>query len=262
MHYAALASGSKGNCHALSDGDRTLLIDAGLSLRQIRARLDFLGWNPTTIRGLALTHEHSDHVAALGVILRQTNWEILATSETLRAAEQAQGIQVPVQRWVELHAGHPLSWDGWRVLPFALPHDAADPVAFRVEIAGFHAAVVTDLGHPTALVADHTQDLDLFVLEANHDVDMLREGDYPPQLKARILSRVGHLSNAAMAELLAKVVSQRLKHVVLAHLSESNNHPDLARFAAEEVLRGSTISLHLAHQRTPLALAPAAARCS
>jgi phosphoribosyl 1,2-cyclic phosphodiesterase len=88
---------------------------------------------------------------------------------------------------------------------------------------------------------------------------MLREGDYPPQLKARILSRVGHLSNAAMAELLSRVCSPRLKHLVLAHLSESNNHPDLARFAAEEVLRGSTINLHLAHQREPLTLCPAMA---
>jgi phosphoribosyl 1,2-cyclic phosphodiesterase len=114
--------------------------------------------------------------------------------------------------------------------------------------------VVTDLGQPTALVADHLQGLDLLVLEANHDVDMLREGDYPPQLKARILSRVGHLSNAAMADLLARVCSPRLRHLVLAHLSESNNHPDLARFAAEEVLQGTSVTLHVAHQQEPLAL--------
>ncbi|HJW73335.1 MAG TPA: MBL fold metallo-hydrolase [Geothrix sp.] len=254
MHYAALASGSKGNCHALSDGERTLLIDAGISLRQIRARLERLGWDANAVCALALTHEHSDHIAALGVIIRNTRWQILATADTLRAAEQAQGIEVPRSRWIELQAGQSLPWDGWRVLPFALPHDAADPVAYRVEVRGFQTAIVTDLGHPTALVADHTQDLDLLVLEANHDVDMLREGEYPPQLKARILSRVGHLSNASMAELLAKVASPRLKQLVLAHLSESNNHPDLARFAAEEVLRGSGIALHLAHQRDPLAL--------
>jgi phosphoribosyl 1,2-cyclic phosphodiesterase len=127
-------------------------------------------------------------------------------------------------------------------------------VGYRIEAAGAAAAVVTDLGHPTALVADHLQDLDLLVLEANHDVDMLREGDYPPHLKARILSRVGHLSNASTAELLARVLSPRLRHVVLAHLSESNNHPDLARFAAEEALRGAAAALHLAHQRNPLAL--------
>jgi phosphoribosyl 1,2-cyclic phosphodiesterase len=257
MHYAALASGSKGNCHALSDGERTLLIDAGISLKQIRQRLEGLDFNPGEVQGLALTHEHSDHIGALGVILRRTEWAILATADTRKAAEKAQDVQIPNHRWVELEPGHPLDWQGWRVLPFALPHDAADPVAYRVELGGFACAVVTDLGHPTALVADHLQELDLLVLEANHDVDMLREGDYPPQLKARILSRVGHLSNASMAELLARVCSPRLKRLVLAHLSESNNHPDLARFAAEEVLRGTAVALHLAHQREPLSL-PAA----
>jgi phosphoribosyl 1,2-cyclic phosphodiesterase len=254
MHYAALASGSKGNCHALSDGERTLLVDAGISLRQIRQRLDGLGFNAGGVQALALTHEHSDHIGALGVILRRTDWAILATPETRRAAEKAQGVQIPVDRWIELEAGRPRDWYGWRILPFALPHDAVDPVAFRIEAGGHACAVVTDLGHPTALVADHLQDLDLLVLEANHDVDMLREGTYPPQLKARILSRVGHLSNAAMAELLSRVCAPRLKQLVLAHLSESNNHPDLARFAAEEVLRGTSVALHLAHQREPLAL--------
>ena len=258
MHYASLASGSKGNCHALSDGERTLLIDAGISLRQIRQRLEVVGWRSGNVRALALTHEHSDHVGALGVILRRTDWAILATADTRRAAERAQGVVIPLDRWIELEAGRPRDWEGWRILPFALPHDAADPVAYRVEIGGRTGAVVTDLGCLTALVADHLQDLDLLVLEANHDVEMLREGDYPPQLKARILSRVGHLSNAAMAELLGRACGPRLRQLVLAHLSESNNHPDLARFAAEEVLRGSAVTLHLAHQRNPLALAATA----
>jgi len=254
MHYAALASGSKGNCHALADGERTLLIDAGISLRQIRQRLDALDFHAGEVQALALTHEHSDHIGALGVILRRTDWAILATRETRQAAELSQAVLIPADRWIELEAGRPLDWAGWRVLPFSLPHDAADPVAFRVEAGACACAVVTDLGQPTALVADHLQDLDLLVLEANHDVDMLREGDYPPQLKARILSRVGHLSNAAMAELLARVCSPRLRRLVLAHLSESNNHPDLARFAAEEVLRGTSVDLHVAHQQVPLAL--------
>jgi phosphoribosyl 1,2-cyclic phosphodiesterase len=254
MHYAALASGSKGNCHALGDGERTLLIDAGISLRQLRQRMDVLGFSGGEIQGLALTHEHSDHIGALGVILRRTDWAILATRETRRAAELAQAVLIPADRWIELEAGHALDWDGWRVLPFTLPHDAADPVAFRIEAAGCACAVVTDLGQPTALVADHLRDLGLLVLEANHDVDMLREGDYPPQLKARILSRVGHLSNAAMADLLARVCSPRLRHLVLAHLSESNNHPDLARLAAGEVLLGTATNLHVAHQREPLVL--------
>jgi phosphoribosyl 1,2-cyclic phosphodiesterase len=258
MHYAALASGSKGNCHALSEGGRTLLIDAGISLLQIRRRLEVLGLEPGSVQALALTHEHSDHIGAVGVVLRRTDWAILATAATRSAVERIQGIEIPAARWIEVEAGRPTDWEGWRLLPFALPHDAEDPVAYRVEAGGAAAAVVTDLGHPTALVADHLQDLDLLVLEANHDVDMLREGSYPPQLKARILSRVGHLSNAAMAELLGRVSSPRLKQVVLAHLSESNNDPGLARFAAEEILRGTAVALHVAHQREPLALPPVA----
>jgi phosphoribosyl 1,2-cyclic phosphodiesterase len=151
--------------------------------------------------------------------------------------------------------GHPLDWDGWRVLPFSLPHDAEDPVAYRLEFGGRAAAVVTDLGHATALVADHVQGLDLLVLEANHDIDMLREGGYPAQLKARILSRVGHLSNEAMAGLLDGALGPRLRKVVLAHLSEQNNNPALARFAAEEVLRSRPeVGLQLASQREPFSL--------
>ncbi len=254
MHYAALASGSKGNCHALCDGERTLLIDAGISLKQVRQRMEDVGLDSGSIRGVALTHEHSDHVGAVGVMLRNTDWAFLATPETRLAVEGACHIEIPDHRWVPLRAGFATDWCGWRVHPFALPHDAEDPVAYRVEHQGFCAAIVTDLGHPTALVADHCQELDLLVLEANHDVDMLRDGDYPPSLKARILSRVGHLSNASMAELLASALSPRLRAVVMAHLSESNNDPELVRVVAAEVLRGWDISLHLAHQRNPLRL--------
>ncbi len=256
MRYAALASGSKGNCHAFSDGDRTLLIDAGISLKQVRLRMESLGLDPDSVRAVALTHEHSDHIGAVGVMLRNTDWAFLATPETKAVVEAIQRIEIPPQRWIPLRAGFAVDWGGWRVHPFTLPHDAEDPVAYRVECNGFNAAVVTDLGHPTALVADHCRDLDLLVLEANHDVDMLRGGDYPPPLKARILSRVGHLSNASMAELLASVLSKRLRTVVMAHLSEQNNDPDLVRVVASEVLRGWSTALHLAHQRDPFRLEP------
>lgn len=255
MRYAALASGSKGNCHALSDGARTLLIDAGISLSRVRARLEACGLEASSVRAVALTHEHSDHRSAVGVLVRNTDWNFLATRETKLAVEAAVGEEIPASRWLELRAGHACDWEGWRVLPFSLPHDAVDPVAFRVEAGGWAAAVVTDLGHGTALVADHCADLDLLALEANHDVDMLRTGAYPDALKARILSRVGHLSNAAMAELLSRVLAPRLQALVLAHLSEQNNHPDLARLAAAEALGGAATALYLASQDTPLALA-------
>lgn len=257
MHYAALASGSKGNCHAFGDGDRVLLVDAGISLRRVRRSLAGLGWDPARVQAVALTHEHSDHVGAVPVILGHTAWDFLATPDT-RAALAARGVEIPADRWIPLRPGRALDWEGWRVLPFAVPHDAADPVAYRVEAAGWSGAVVTDLGCATRLVLDHVQDLDLLALEANHDIDMLREGSYPPPLKARILGRTGHLSNAAMADLLAGALGPRLRQVVLAHLSEQNNDPALARLAAEEVLRTRPeVGLRLAHQREPFALPPA-----
>lgn len=252
--YASLASGSKGNCHVLGDGERLLLVDAGISLKQIKLRLEALGLDPAQVQGVAFTHEHSDHLAALPVILRRTAWPVLATADTLKALIRITGEDIPVDRWIPLEAGRALDWAGWRILPFSTPHDAEDPVAYRVEIGAWAAGVVTDLGHPTALVADHCQDLDLLALESNHDIEMLRTGEYPPHLKARILSRVGHLSNEASADLLARVLSPRLRAVVLAHLSESNNHPDLARCAAEMVLRGTATLLAVASQREPLAV--------
>ena len=255
MNYAALASGSKGNCHAFSDGRQTLLVDVGISLKQIRLRLAAIGWDPAAVAAVALSHEHSDHIAAVPVLLRKTDWVFLATAETLAAVQAIHGIEIPPARLIPLRAGHAVDWEGVRVLPFTVPHDAADPVAFRLEWAGFSAAVVTDLGQPTALVADHCADLDLLALEANHDVQMLREGDYPPVLKARILSRVGHLSNESMAELLGRVLTPRLRTVVLAHLSEHNNEPALARLAAEEVLGDARAALHLACQLVPLPVA-------
>lgn len=254
MRYVSLASGSKGNCHACSDGSRTVLVDAGLNLKQLKLRLEAVDLPFESIGAVALTHEHSDHIGAVGVMLRRTAWAFVMTPATKRAVEAIHGIEIPASRWVRAEAGHAATWEGWELRPFALPHDAEDPVAWRLERAGRAMAVVTDLGHPTALVADHCRDLDLLVLEANHDLDMLREGPYPPALKARILSRVGHLSNLAMAELLQSVLSPRLKAVVLAHLSEQNNDPLLAQAAARLALGSHGAALHLATQREPLPL--------
>ena len=149
-----------------------------------------------------------------------------------------------------MSAGRATNWEGWRIHPFAVPHDAIDPVAYRIEAAGIKMAVMTDLGYPTTLAVDYGQDLDFLVLESNHDIGMLREGPYPPYLKARILSRVGHLSNDACAGLLSNIITPALKHVVLAHLSEQNNDPALARLASTSAVSqiGKGTSLHVASQ--------------
>ncbi len=253
MRYVSLSSGSKGNCHAFAHGGRILLMDAGLSLLQIRKRLTDSGFDSNEVGAVAISHEHSDHIAAIPVLLRRTDWAILATPATRSAIERIQSIEIPAHRWIPLRAGQALAWEGWSIHPFTVPHDAEDPVAYRLEAGGYTAAVVTDLGHPTALAMDHCLDLDLLVLESNHDVEMLRNGEYPPHLKARILSRVGHLSNESAAEFLARILSPRLRNVVLAHLSEANNDPELARFAALETLHGHGAQLSIATQREPLA---------
>jgi phosphoribosyl 1,2-cyclic phosphodiesterase len=250
MMYASLASGSKGNCHAVGDGGRILLIDAGISLRQIRSRLDGLNWRHEDVRGVAVSHEHSDHINAIPIIIKHTDWPILATPSTLKAIEAAKGIEIPKSRWIPLTAGRALNWDGWLIHPFSVPHDAADPVGYRVEAPGLKMAVITDLGYPTTLTVDYSRGLDLLVLESNHDVGMLREGSYPPVTKARILSRVGHLSNDACAEMLLSIISPALKHIVLAHLSEQNNDPALARLTSLSAINqtNSCATLHVASQ--------------
>jgi len=254
MRYASLASGSKGNCHAINDEKRILLIDAGISLRQIEKRLESLGWSSDQVRGVAITHEHSDHIHAVDAILKKTDWMILATPGTVKGIKIAKGIDVPESRWIPLEAGHTIDWDGWRLHPFTISHDTIDPVAYRIEADGVRLAVITDLGYVTKLVVEYASDSELLVLEANHDVMTLRDGSYRPQDKIRILSRAGHLSNDACAELLARVLSPALRHIVLAHLSERNNDPAQARLAAADAINtaGSGAKLHIASQREVL----------
>ncbi|MDR0498624.1 MAG: MBL fold metallo-hydrolase, partial [Holophagales bacterium] len=120
MLYASLASGSKGNCHAIGDGEQILLIDAGISLLQIRNRLNSLNWQLDQVQGVAITHEHSDHINAVPVILRRTDWSILATQSTLEAIEVTKNIEIPKSRWIPLTAGRAVSWEGWSLQPFSV----------------------------------------------------------------------------------------------------------------------------------------------
>jgi phosphoribosyl 1,2-cyclic phosphodiesterase len=261
MYYASLASGSKGNCHAVGDAKRILLIDAGISRIKTRNKLQEINWEPQLVQGVALTHEHKDHISGLKGIVKRTNWDILATKETLQAAEENAGVKVPESRWVQLTADQTLDWNGWKILPFAVPHDAVDPVAFRIENpGGYRIAIVTDLGRVTKSVVENCKDLALLALESNHDIEMLRGGPYPAALKNRILSRVGHLSNDGCAKLLSKVISPNLRHVVLAHLSQKNNDPALAKLSAASAIAawfstrphylniGHILELHVAMQ--------------
>jgi phosphoribosyl 1,2-cyclic phosphodiesterase len=255
---AVLASGSRGNCTYVGDGKRGLVIDCGISTRQIRRRLASLGLNDAPLDFALVTHEHADHVAAARVLQNDAAKRsghplpIFMTAGTRRGVHPA---SAPAT-WSRIEAGAPFEHAGVRVAPFAVPHDTREPVGFAVELSGVRVGVFTDLGRSTHLVERTLTALDVAVVEFNHDVDMLLQGSYPWALKQRVRSAHGHLSNAQAADLLAAGArdAPRLRHVVLAHLSEENNRPDLAWEAAHDGLHragASKVEVHVAQQDAP-----------
>lgn len=344
-----LASGSRGNSAVISSTRTRILLDAGLSCRELCARMQQAGEDPSTLDAILITHEHQDHVQGLSVVARKLGIPVYFTEATHRAwlrwmnprkrlsyaewlarrreeaaaraassreaqqASQATQLESPtlaatvgsagpppggyrdrelaecVAEEAELmaaveapgaqadsaalarkrpasdpcalpgveyfRAGSGFSIGDIEILPFTIPHDAADPVGFVFTADGIRAGVATDLGYMPASVSQHLRRCDIVMLESNHDLEMLRDGPYPWQVKQRVLSRVGHLSNAAAAEFLEKGYDGQAAYVVLAHLSESNNLPGLARVAAEFALRNRMSllanKLVLAEQHTP-----------
>jgi phosphoribosyl 1,2-cyclic phosphodiesterase len=243
---ASLASGSSGNCTYVGDSHAGLLIDCGISARQVQRRWEELGGAPP-VDAILLTHEHDDHVGAAGVIGRKLKVPFYLTRGTLRnmkpqCTPEATELVEPGQRFRVRHL---------ELEAFTIPHDVADPVAWKVRVGDVSVAVVTDLGRPTALVARQIREVDVLVLEFNHDERLLMEGRYPWALKQRIRSNHGHLSNTQAAQLLTEGYTPRLKHLVLAHLSEENNSPALALREARralEMLGAEHVQVHVATQ--------------
>ena len=232
MRFKSLGSGSEGNALLVECGDAhapvRLLIDCGFGVREARRRLECLGVADGGLHAVLVTHEHGDHIggaprlaAALGVPLYLTH----GTARGGRAAMRAQA-QV---RFIDPHRSFEI--EGVAIEPVAVPHDAREPVQFVVDDGAARLGVLTDLGHATPHVVRAMQRLDAIVLECNHDPVMLEASDYPAALKRRIAGDYGHLANAASAELLAAIDHSRLRTVVAAHLSRSNNRPELARAA-------------------------------
>lgn len=251
---ATLASGSKGNCTFVGDHRHGVLVDCGLSTRQILLRMEELGLSEARIEGVLLTHEHADHIGAARVLderlLRRQGERVpffctagtdmgLPTRCRPTLVERIQpGQAFPLGRYV--------------VEPFTVPHDTRDPVAYAVQHGETRAGVITDLGRSTRLVERMVSQLDICVLEFNHDVQMLMDGPYPWRLKQRVRGAHGHLSNAQAAALLRQGASAKLRHLVLAHLSDDNNDPDVAREAAEAAVHAAglrRVAVHVAEQR-------------
>jgi phosphoribosyl 1,2-cyclic phosphodiesterase len=333
VRFTVLASGSKGNCTVLSGGRTRILVDAGLSCRELFRRMKLAGEEPATLNAIVITHEHQDHVNGLAVTARKLGIPVYFTEATHRAwmrwlqprrqmtyaqwlemirkqaaerqAEPESGVgeidslddpgDTIVENSVEtvaspdpapeplcdpgidstsgrppslkddptwlpaieyFQAGQPFSIGDICLNPFTIPHDAADPVGFVLSSEGVRLGFATDLGYIPPNVREQLQALDLLLLESNHDLEMLRDGPYPWSVKQRVLSRVGHLSNDAASEFLAADYDGQAAYIILGHLSENNNLPELARVAAERALLGRASLLAnrllLAAQHEPL----------
>lgn len=243
-----LGSGSAGNAIWVESGGTRVLLDAGLSLRETARRCARHGLRLRELSALLLTHEHADHCYGAGVLSRKLGAPVHATAGTFCGLRDAP--EDGLRRIVR--AGEPVSVGALSITPFAVPHDAREPVGYVVDDGRTRAAVVTDLGAVTEGVVRALQGLDALVLEFNHDVRMLLEGPYPWSLKKRIRGGLGHLSNVEAGRLLRRVLHPGLRHLVLAHLSEQNNTEALATREAEAVLDGSGVRLSVASQARAL----------
>jgi phosphoribosyl 1,2-cyclic phosphodiesterase len=294
VRFTVLSSGSKGNATVVTGGSTRILVDAGVSCREIFKRMKAAGEDPCTLDAILITHEHQDHINGLAVTARKLGIPVYFTEMTHRAwvrdltpkrtMTYAQWLeQVQSQRQAQSEAteavaiaacaeddvrpkkdpawlpsvqyfaaGQPFQIGDIAISPFTIPHDASDPVGFVFQAEGVRMALATDLGYIPPNVKAQLQNLDLLMIESNHDLEMLRDGHYPWQIKQRVLSRVGHLSNDATAEFLESGYDGGAAWVILGHLSESNNLPELARICAERALcsRGTLLGnrLLLAHQ--------------
>jgi phosphoribosyl 1,2-cyclic phosphodiesterase len=247
-----LASGSSGNAALLATENTRVLVDAGLSMREIARRLAAIGEDLARIDVILITHEHTDHVCGLPVLARNKN--VRATIYmTHLTAPSIEWHERPPERLETFQAGAAFPVGDIEVQSFSIPHDARDPVGFRFEAHGVQIGIATDLGYIPVSVKYHLRRADLLLLEANHDLDMLKVGPYPWAVKQRVMSRVGHLSNLVMHDYLLQDLDSSTAHLVLGHLSEQNNHPEIVRLMASQALeqRGLHASLAIAAQDRP-----------
>lgn len=254
---ATLASGSRGNCTYIGTPQRGVLVDCGLSTKQVLRRMGEIGLGAAKIEGVLVTHEHADHVGAARILSDRLTKDQGARVPFFMTKGTRHALNprcVPNHR-VRVDAGVPFEVGGFRIEPFRVPHDVIDPVGYVVSHHDVHACVVTDLGRTTRMVERMLARCDIAVVEFNHDLEMLLDGAYPWPLKQRVRGAHGHLSNAQAEAFVAAGASSRLRHLVLAHLSEDNNLPERALEAAQRGLHAAGIGgveVRVASQQLPL----------
>lgn len=229
MDFCSIASGSSGNCIFVGSENASVLIDVGISGKKVTAGLKEIDRNPEELKAILITHEHSDHIKGLGVIARKYEIPIYATPGTLEAICQCSSLgKIEPGLFHEIHADEGFAIQDLEVSPFRISHDAAEPVAYRIENNNKAVAVATDMGYYNDYIVEHLRGVNGIVLESNHDINMLQVGPYPYPLKQRILGKRGHLSNENAGRLLCEILHDDLKAIVLGHLSKENNYEELA----------------------------------
>ncbi|MFH1155416.1 MAG: MBL fold metallo-hydrolase [Pseudomonadota bacterium] len=248
LSICPLASGSRGNAVLVSGGSSSILIDAGLSGVELEKRMRLRGITPDTLTAIVITHEHNDHVQSAGVLSRRFNIPVYITQKTCRAASSKLGRLDHVRHF---ECGVSFKIGNIAIKPFSISHDAEDPVGLTLEHQSAKIGIATDMGVVTTLVKEHLKGCAILYVEANHDSDMLINGPYPWYLKQRVKGRTGHLSNLDTREMLTEIRSKDLRHVILAHLSQQNNTPDMAFRTVGECLDTACTTLTVASPDHP-----------
>lgn len=242
LEFAAIASGSSGNCIYVASNHTRLLIDAGLSGKRVEAGLGELSLTGYDIDALLITHEHNDHILGAGIMARRYDLPVYATDGTWNGIGDKMGRLRPSAKNV-VYSGEPVIINDLCITPFSIPHDAAEPVGYTISDGVSKISIATDIGHITEDVKENVKDSDLLLIESNHDVDMVKDGPYPYMLKQRVLSDVGHLSNENCGKMLTEVLSDKMKYIFLGHLSEQNNTPMLAFETAKKALENQGVEI-------------------
>lgn len=241
LRFCALASGSRGNALLVEHDETLIMIDCGLPLAVLEARLSAVGRGLADIDAVLLTHEHGDHCRGIGPLLRRRSIALWTTPGTALAVDGLGGFE-------SLRFDRKIRVGSIDIVPFPVPHDAREPCQFVLEAAGRRVGVLSDTGHATPTIRKALDGCDALAIEFNHDADLLESGSYPPSVKARVGSRYGHLSNGQAAELLGSLLHDALQWVVALHLSERNNSPERVREAASDAIAGRRVDLRLACQ--------------